>query len=369
MKFKILKRESNSKARIGLMETPHNIIETPVFMPVGTRATVKTMTPDELKQIGAKIILSNTYHLYLRPGHEVVAKAGGLHKFMNWEGSVLTDSGGFQVFSLSKLRNIEEKGVTFRSHIDGSEHFIGPETSIKIQNALGADIIMAFDECIPYPANYEYTKASTERTTRWAERCIKAHNNSKQTLFGIVQGGMFPDLRERSAKDLVSLDFEGYAIGGLSVGEPKKLMYKILNHTIDFLPEEKPRYLMGVGTPDDIFEGVLSGVDMFDCVMPTRIARNGTIYTKKGRITVRNATYTEDFRPLDPDCDCYVCQNYTRAYIRHLINVKEVLGIRLTTFHNIYFMLRLMDKIREAIRQDRLLDYRKEFYKDFGYTL
>lgn len=367
MKFKVLKRESNSKARLGILKTPHSSIETPVFMPVGTQATVKTMTPDELKQIGANIILSNTYHLYLRPGHEIVREAGGLHNFMNWDRSVLTDSGGFQVFSLSKLRHIEEKGVTFRSHLDGSKHFIGPETSIKIQNALGADIIMAFDECIPYPADYEYTKASTERTTRWARRCQEAHNNPKQTLFGIVQGGMYEELREKSAKDLVSLDFEGYAIGGLSVGEPKDLMYKMLDHTTDFLPEEKPRYLMGVGSPDDIFEGVQSGIDMFDCVMPSRIARNGTVYTKKGRLTVRNASYARDFTPLDPYCDCYVCRNYTRAYIRHLINVNEVLGIRLTTFHNMYFMLRLMEKIRKAISEDKLGEYKEVFYKDFGY--
>lgn len=365
MKFELIKKDTNSKARLGRLTTNHNIVETPVFMPVGTQATVKTMTPDELVDIGAKIILGNTYHLYLRPGHDIVKEAGGLHDFMNWKGSILTDSGGFQVFSLGNLRQITEEGVVFNSHLDGSKHFIGPEASIKIQNALGSDIVMAFDECIPYPASYEYARASTERTTRWAIRCLKAHKNPNQVLFGIVQGGMYEDLRKMSAKDLVALDFPGYAIGGLSVGEPKDLMYKILNHTTNFLPENKPRYLMGVGTPEDLFEGVLLGIDMFDCVMPTRIARNGTVYTKKGRLVVRNAAYAKDFTPLDDSCDCYVCKNYTRAYIRHLINTKEILGMRLTTYHNLYFLINLMKNMREAIKNDCLLSYKQEFFKEY----
>jgi len=367
MQFEVLKQSSNTSARLGLLKTPHNSFKTPVFMPVGTQATVKTMTPDELEQIGAKIILSNTYHLYLRPGHELVKEAGGLHKFMNWQGSILTDSGGFQVFSLGDLREINEEGVTFRSHIDSSLHFIGPETSIEIQNALGADIIMAFDECIPYPATYDYVLNSVERTTRWAERCQKAHNNpERQTLFGIVQGGMYKDLRQKSALDITSLGFKGYAIGGLSVGEPKELMYEILEFTVPFLPNDKPRYLMGVGAPEDLFEGVIRGVDMFDCVLPTRIARNGTVFTGNGKLVVRNAVYARDFSPLDPHCDCYTCKNYTRAYIRHLINTNEILGIRLTTIHNLYFLINLMKQIQAAIEGDYLLDLRDEFYINYG---
>ena len=367
MKFNIIKKSGRTKARLGLLKTNHNEIETPVFMPVGTQATVKTMTPEELKDIGAKIILSNTYHLYLRPGHDLIDEAGGLHSFMNWDRSILTDSGGFQVFSLGDLREIKEEGVTFRSHIDGSHHFLSPEGSIKIQNALGADIIMAFDECIPYPATYEYVRDSVNRTTRWAERCQKAHKKpDSQTLFGIVQGGMYKDLREKSAKDLVSMDFKGYAIGGLSVGEPKGEMLEILEHTAPLLPEDKPRYLMGVGYPDDLFEGVIQGIDMFDCVHATRIARNGTVFTARGRLTIRNASYARDFSPLDPECDCYTCKNYTRAYIRHLINVKEVLGIRLTTIHNLYFLIKLMSKIREAIKGDYLLEFKDEFYSKYG---
>ncbi|WP_422444045.1 tRNA guanosine(34) transglycosylase Tgt [Thermoanaerobacterium sp. DL9XJH110] len=367
MRFNVIKRTKDGRARLGLLETPHGTVETPVFMPVGTQATVKTMTPEELKDIGARIILSNTYHLYLRPGHRVVEEAGGLHKFMHWDGPILTDSGGYQVFSLGELREIREEGVTFRSHIDGSLHFIGPETSIEIQNALGADIIMAFDECIPYPANYEYVKNSVERTTRWAQRCQKAHKNPNQTLFGIVQGGLYRDLRVKSAKDLTSMDFKGYAVGGLSVGESKEEMYKVLDYTVPLLPEEKPRYLMGVGSPDAIFEGVIRGIDMFDCVLPTRIARNGTIFTRNGKLVIRNAAYARDYSPPDPECDCYVCRNYTRAYIRHLINAKEVLGIRLTTIHNLYFLLNLMKEIRKAIEGDYLIELKEEFFSRFGY--
>lgn len=367
MKFDVMKKSSNTSARLGKFETCHNSFLTPVFMPVGTQATVKTMTPDELKEVGAKIILGNTYHLYLRPGHELIKEAGGLHEFMSWDGSILTDSGGFQVFSLGELREIKEEGVTFRSHIDGSLHFIGPETSMEIQNALGSDIMMAFDECIPYPATYEYVLRSVERTTRWAERCKKAHKNTNtQTLFGIIQGGIYKELRKKSAQDIMSLDFEGYAIGGLSVGEPKKMMYEILDFTVPLLPEERPRYLMGVGTPQDLFEGVMRGIDMFDCVLPTRIARHGTVFTKKGKLVVRNAAYARDFRPLDPTCDCYVCKNFSRAYIRHLISANEILGLRLTTYHNLYFLISLMEKIRKAIEDDYLAEFRDEFYADFG---
>ncbi len=367
MEFDVIKQSANTSARLGVLKAPHGSFKTPVFMPVGTQATVKTMTPEELEEIGAKIILSNTYHLFLRPGHELVREAGGLHKFMNWNHSILTDSGGFQVFSLGELREIKEEGVTFRSHIDGSLHFIGPETSIEIQNALGADIIMAFDECIPYPATYDYVLESVERTTRWAEICQKAHNNTKaQTLFGIVQGGMYKDLRKKSARDLVSLGLKGYAIGGLSVGEPKKVMYDILDYTVPFLPDRKPRYLMGVGAPDDLFEGVIRGIDMFDCVLPTRIARNGTVFTKNGKLVVRNAAYARDYTPLDPNCDCYACKNYTRAYIRHLINTNEILGIRLTTIHNLYFLISLMKQIQKAIEDDYLLELKDEFYANFG---
>ncbi len=335
-------------------------------MPVGTQATVKTMSPEELKKIGSGIILSNTYHLYLRPGHEIVREAGGLHRFMNWNRGILTDSGGFQVFSLSKLRKISEEGVAFRSHLSGEPLFISPEKSIEIQNALGADIIMAFDECPPYPAEREYVKNSLERTTRWAERCLEAHARpDSQALFGIVQGGMYPDLRKQSARELKAFDFPGYAIGGLSVGEPKELMYEILAETTPLLPADKPRYLMGVGSPDALIEGVIYGVDMFDCVLPTRIARNGTAMTSEGRIVVRNARYARDFTPLDPNCDCNTCRNYTRAYLRHLVKADETFGLRLITYHNLYFLIQLMSQIRQAIREDRLADFRDTFFDQY----
>ena len=367
IRYELIKKDAKTGARRGRIYTPHGIIETPVFMPVGTQATVKAMTPDELKEmVNAKIILSNTYHLYLRPGDELIAEAGGLHKFMNWDRAILTDSGGFQVFSLADLRNITEEGVKFKSHLDGSSHFISPEKSMSIQNNLGSDIMMAFDECCPYPATYEYTKASMERTTRWAKRCIEAHKNPhRQGLFGIVQGGMYKDLREESAKQLVELDFPGYAVGGLSVGEPAELMYDILSYTTPFLPEDKPRYLMGVGTPDYLIEAVLRGIDMCDCVLPTRIARNGTAMTSHGKVVVRNATFEKDWTPLDSECDCYTCTHYTRAYIRHLIKAGEILGARLLTIHNLRFLVRLMENVREAIEQDRLLEFRDEFYKKY----
>lgn len=368
IKFELIKESKDSMARLGKISTPHGEIETPIFMPVGTRGTVKAMTPEEVKNLGAQILLSNTYHLYLKPGHELIDEAGGLHKFMNWNYPILTDSGGFQVFSLSDLRKITEEGVEFRSHIDGSKHFIGPEKSMEIQNALGSDIMMCFDECTPYPSNYEYSKESMERTTRWAKRCKEYHKNTdKQGLFGIVQGGMFKDLREKSAKDLVDMDFPGYAVGGLSVGEPKDLMCDILEFTTPLLPKNKPRYLMGVGTPDYLFEAVIRGIDMADCVLPTRLARNGTVLTSHGKLVIRNAKYAKDFSKLDPECDCYACTNYSRAYIRHLFNVGEILGARLTTIHNLYFLIKLMENIREAIKEDRLLEYKEEFYKKYGY--
>ncbi len=368
IKFELLKESKECKARLGKITTPHGEIETPIFMPVGTRATVKTMTPDEVKDLGAQIILGNTYHLHLRPGEDLVEKAGGLHKFMNWDGPILTDSGGFQVFSLGDRRKITEEGVEFRSHIDGSKKFISPEKSMEIQNKLGSDIMMCFDECAPYPADYDYVKKSMEMTTRWAKRCKEAHKNTdKQALFGIVQGGMYKDLREISAKALVELDFPGYAVGGLSVGEPKELMNEMLDFTVPFLPKDKPRYLMGVGSPDYLFDAVIRGIDMADCVLPTRIARNGTAMTSGGKLVVKNAKFKEDFTPLDPECDCYTCKNYSRAYLRHLFNVDEILGPRLLTIHNLYFLINLMENIREAIRNDNLLEYREEFYKKYGY--
>lgn len=368
--YELIKTCKQSGARLGVLHTPHGDIETPIFMPVGTQATVKSMTPEELKEIGSQIILSNTYHLYLRPGHELVKKAGGLHEFMHWDKPILTDSGGFQVFSLGPLRKISEEGVEFKSHLDGSKHFLTPEKAMEIQNALGSDIMMAFDECAPYPASREYVKNSLERTTRWLERCKEAHKNpEKQALFGIIQGGMYKDLREQSAKEITAIDLPGYAIGGLSVGEPKPIMYDILEHTTPFMPVDKPRYLMGVGSPDDLIEGVIRGVDMFDCVLPTRIARNGTAMTSQGKVVVRNATYAEDFTPLDPECDCYTCRNYTKAYIRHLIKTNEMLGARLITTHNLHFLLKLMENIRQAIREDRLLDFREEFFTKYGYEL
>ena len=330
---------------------------------------MKSITPEELKEeIGAQIILSNTYHLYLRPGHELISEAGGLHKFMNWDRAILTDSGGFQIFSLGDLRKITEEGVEFKSHLDGSTHFLSPEKVIEIENALGADIIMALDECVEYPKDYEYTKASMELTTRWAKRCKEAHKNTEaQALFGIVQGGTHRDLREKSAKDLVAMDFPGYAVGGLSVGESKELMCEILEYTTQFLPKEKPRYLMGVGSPDYLIEAILRGVDMCDCVLPTRIARNGTAFTWNGKVVVRNKIYEKDFTALDDKCDCYTCRNYTKAYIRHLVKTKEILGIRLLSIHNLKFLTKLMERVRIEIENDNLLDFRNKFYADYGY--
>jgi len=363
IRYELIKECKQSGARLGRLHTPRGIINTPIFMPVGTAATVKAMTPEELKDMNAEIILSNTYHLYLRPGHELIEKAGGLHKFMNWDRPILTDSGGFQVFSLGDLRKITEEGVEFRSHIDGSKHFLSPEKATEIQNALGSDIMMAFDECAPYPADHDYVKKSLERTTRWAKRCKDAHKNpEKQALFGIVQGGMYKDLREQSVKELLELDFPGYSVGGLSVGEPKELMNEVLDYTVPLLPKDKPRYLMGVGSPDALIDGVIRGIDMFDCVLPTRIARNGTAMTSQGKVVIKNAKYFDDFSPLDPECDCYTCRNYTKSYIRHLFKANEILSSRLLTTHNLYFLINLMKDVRQAIMDDRLLDFKEEFF-------
>ena len=366
--YELLHECKQTGARRGVIHTPHGDIQTPVFMPVGTQATVKSMTPEELKEVNAQIILSNTYHLFLRPGHKLVEEAGGLHKFMNWDRPILTDSGGFQVFSLGQLRQITEEGVEFQSHLDGSKKFLSPEKAMEIENSLGADIIMAFDECCPYPSTYEYTKNSMERTTRWAKRCKDAHNKEeKQGLFGIVQGGFFEDLRKQSAEDLIKLDFPGYAIGGISVGEPKEKFLEVLRFTAPLLPKDKPRYLMGVGTPDYLIEAAIAGIDMCDCVLPTRIARHGTALTSSGKLVVRNATYEKDFGPLDPECDCYACKNYTRSYIRHLVKTNEILGIRLLSIHNIKFLTNLMDRVRIEIENDNLANFRDEFYRKYGY--
>lgn len=365
--YELIKKDEKTKARRGRLRTPHGVIETPVFMPVGTAATVKAMRPEEVKALGAEIILSNTYHLYLRPGHDIVREAGGLHKFMNWDRAILTDSGGFQVFSLGDLRKITEEGVEFRSHIDGSKHMLSPEKSIEVQTALGSDIMMAFDECAPYPADWDYVKQSMERTTRWLKRCKAAQRDTeKQALFGIMQGGMYKDLRRQSSEEIVELDLPGYAIGGLSVGEPKELMYEILDDCVNYLPADKPRYLMGVGTPDYLFEGVERGVDMFDCVLPTRIARHGMAMTSAGRVNIKNAQYERDFTPLDSECDCYTCRNYSRAYLRHLFKCDEILSAMLLSNHNLYFLVNLMGNIRTAIEEDRFLEYKQAFYAAYG---
>ena len=367
--YELLHKDKNSGARRGVIHTPHGDIQTPVFMPVGTQATVKSLTPEDLKdEVKAEIILSNTYHLYLRPGQDIVKEAGGLHGFMHWDKPILTDCGGFQVFSLQELRTITEEGVEFKSHLDGSKHKFTPESVMKTEEDLGADIIMAFDECCPYPSTYEYTKQSMERTSRWAKRCKDAHTTvDKQALFGIVQGGFYKDLRDQSVKDLAELDFPGYAIGGISVGEPKEEFLDILRYTAPQLPENKPRYLMGVGTPDYLIEAALAGIDMCDCVLPSRIARNGTALTSHGKVVVRNKTYERDWNPLDEECDCYVCKNYTRAYIRHLIKANEILGARLLTLHNLRFLTKLMERVKIEIENDNLLNFRDEFYKKYGY--
>ena len=347
--YELIKECPRSGARLGRLHTPHGTFETPMFMPVGTQATVKTLAPEELYDMGSQVILSNTYHLFLRPGHELVRKAGGLHKFMNYKRGMLTDSGGFQVFSLGAMRKITEEGVMFRSHIDGSKQFLSPEVSTQVQEALGADIAMAFDECIPYPADHDYANRSTARTTRWAERCRKAHTSPTQGMFGIVQGGMYKDLRTRSARELVAMDFDGYSIGGLSVGEPHDLMYDILEHTTPLLPTNKARYLMGVGTPDCLVEGVARGVDMFDCVMPTRNGRNGMLFTRNGIMNMKNKKWANDFSPIDPESDCFVDQQYTKAYLRHLFVADELLAMQIASVHNLAFYLWLVKEARRQI--------------------
>ena len=364
--FELLHVCKQTGARRGRLHTPHGVIETPVFMPVGTQASVKTLSPDELKDCDAQIILSNTYHLHLRPGEELVKKAGGLHSFMNWDRPILTDSGGFQVFSLADLRKLTDAGVEFRSHLDGSKRFIGPEESMAIQEALGSDIAMQFDECSPYPCDERRAKDAMYRTLRWLERCMHAHTREDQALFGIVQGAFSPKLRIECAKEMSKLDLPGFGIGGLSVGEPKEIMYDILDQMMPYMPQNKPRYLMGVGSPDCLIEGVLRGVDMFDCVLATRVARNGTVFTHDGRLVVRNAKYAEDFTPLDHDCDCYACRNFTRAYIRHLFKAGEILPLRLNSIHNIYFLTHIMSEMREAIENDCLLDWANAFYERHG---
>lgn len=364
--FDLLHTDSRTGARRGRITTHHGTIETPVFMPVGTQATVKAMKPEDVEKTGAEIILGNTYHLYLRPGEDIVEEAGGLHRFMNWNRSILTDSGGFQVFSLGKFRKITEEGVKFKSYIDGSAHMMTPESSIAVQNALGADIIMAFDECIPYPADEIYSKRSLERTTRWLERCIRAHRNpERQALFGIMQGGMYKDLRKQSAEEITGFDLPGYAIGGLSVGEPKELFLDILGDAAQYLPSDKPRYLMGVGTPDYLFEGVERGIDMFDCVLPTRLARHGVAMTSQGDVKIKNAKYIRDFTPLDPECDCYACRNYSRAYLSHLYRSNEIFSSMLLSEHNVHFLVNTMSRMRKAIEEDRFTEYKEEFYAKY----
>jgi queuine tRNA-ribosyltransferase len=359
--FNIIKKDRSSKARLGSIETDHGSLFTPAFLPVGTQGTVKSLTPEELMEVGVEALLGNTYHLYLRPGHETIGKLGGLHAFIHWERPILTDSGGYQIFSLGDLRKISEEGVAFRSHLDGSLRFLTPERVMEIQRTFGSDIAMVLDECVPYPSPYEYVKRSTSLTTRWAERCLKERLETDPALFAIVQGGMYRDLREESARALVELDFKGYAIGGLSVGEPKPVMMDVLNWTIPLLPETSPRYLMGVGTPEDILDAVMLGIDLFDCVLPTRNARNGTLFTSRGKISIKQAQYAEDGRPVDESCGCYTCHHYSRAYLRHLYLANEILSSRLNSIHNLFYYINFMMKIKESIREGRLLDFYKAY--------
>ena len=364
--YNLKKVEKNSKARLGSFEYNGKTFETPMFMPVGTQATVKTLSPEELKEANSGIILANTYHLWLRPGEDIIDHAGGLHKFMNWGQPILTDSGGFQVFSLAKPKDISEEGVKFKNHINGDSLFLTPEKSIAIQNKLDSDIAMSFDECPPASATHEYMKKSVERTIRWAKRGKDVHSNPNQMLFGIVQGGAYQDLREYSAKETVKLDFDGYSIGGVANdGESKDDMYKAIDYSIPYLPENKLRYLMGVGEPIDLLEGVIRGIDIFDCVLPTRLARHGHAFTKNGKINLKNAKYKEDFTAIDNTCDCYACKHYTKAYIKHLINAEETFGARLLSIHNIRFLIKLMESIRESIKNDNLLEFKAEFIKNY----
>lgn len=363
LEFEVLHQDSGTKARRGRMKTPHGIVETPVFMPVGTQATVKAMKPESVEATGAQIILANTYHLMLRPGSDIVREAGGLHEFMNWHRPILTDCGGFQVFSLGHMRKITEEGALFSSHIDGSRHMLSPEKSMEVQNDLGSDIIMGFDECAPPDASYDYIAKSQARTTRWLERCIEAHKfPERQALFGIMQGGFFRDLREESAREIVKFDLPGYAVGGISVGETKEQYTGVLDYAPDLLPYDKPRYVMGIGTPDYILEAVERGVDMFDCVEPTRIARHGMATTSRGRVNIKNAKYERDFGPLDPECDCYTCRHYSRAYLRHLFKAGETMSAMLLSEHNLRFLSKLSEDIRKSIEEDRFTEFKKEFY-------
>jgi queuine tRNA-ribosyltransferase len=367
IKYRLIKEDKDSMARLGEITTPHGTFETPVFMAVGTQATVKTLAREELETIGSQIILGNTYHLWNQPGNKIIKEAGGLHKFMNWPHSILTDSGGFQVFSLAKLRDIKEEGVSFKHHKSGAKLFLSPEIAMEIQNDLGSDIMMAFDECPPYPATYDYMKTSVERTIRWAKRSVDAHKfPDTQGLFGIVQGGEYIDLRIKCAEELVKLPFAGYAIGGLSVGEPKEIQNNVLTHVTPYLPADKPRYLMGVGTPGMILDAVERGVDMFDCVLPTRIARHGTAMTTRGRLIIKNKEFESDYTALDANCSCYTCKNYTKSYLRHLFKADEMLGQRLLSIHNINYLVRLTENIRLAIKEDRFLEFKEQVYEDYG---
>lgn len=366
MEFTILNNDTKTNARTGILKVAHGEIQTPIFMPVGTQATVKTVTQEQLKtEVKAQIILGNTYHLYLRPGHKLIERMGGLHKFMSWDRPILTDSGGFQVFSLSKLRKITDEGVTFRSHLDGSLHFLGPDESMAVQQSLGSDIAMVFDECTAADSDYETAKKALERTTKWAKRCKEIHTRADQTLFGIIQGNMYKDLRIESAKRTVDLGFEGYAIGGLSVGEPKPIMYDMLETIEPHIPKSSPRYLMGVGSPDCLVEGVARGVDMFDCVLATRIGRNGTVFTRYGRMILRNQCFAEDPSPIDDECDCYTCRNFSRAYLRHLIKTNESLGGTLLSIHNLRFLTKMMEEIRESINNGTFSEYRAKFWENY----
>ncbi len=361
MHFEVLKKDNNSRARLGRCHTAHGVFHTPAFIPVGTQATVKAMTPEELRDLGAEIILSNTYHLYLRPGHERIRRLGGLHRFMHWEHPLLTDSGGFQVFSLNSLVKVSEEGVEFQSHLDGSRHFITPEKAIAIQEALGADIIMCLDECTPYPASHEEAECSLQRTLKWSRRCRESHRASHQALFGIVQGGMYSDLRRKGVEVLIEIGFDGYALGGLSVGENQEIMVRVIAETAPLLPENLPRYVMGLGMPGDMIEAVREGVDMFDCVLPTRNARNGMLFTRSGKMAIKNAKYAEDPSPIEPGCPCYTCRNYSRAYLRHLYFAEEILAFRLNTIHNLHFYLTFMREMRQAIAEDRLDGFIQDF--------
>ena len=358
--------DKETGARYGILHTPHGDCEVPMFMPVGTLATVKTLSPEELKEMGAGTILGNTYHLSIRPGADVIAKAGGLHKFMNWDGPILTDSGGFQVFSLAENRKISEDGVEFKNHLNGDRLFFSPEVSIDIQEKLGSDIAMSFDECIPWPADYDYVKKSTERTLRWAKRGLEAHKREDQALFGIVQGGDYEDLRKMCAEELVKMDFPGYSIGGTSIGEPKEKFFEMVEYAIKYLPEDKPRYVMGIGSIDYVLGSIMRGVDMFDCVLPTRLARHGALMTSHGRVNIKNEKYKEDFSKLDDNCDCYCCKFYTKAYLRHLFICDETFGKRLMSIHNVRFLIHLVEQAREAIKEDRYKEFVEKTLKEFG---